>query len=49
MPEAVEIVASQISRCAQIRQLQFIEQTQGKEFADKVMAKVKANGGVKKR
>lgn len=49
MPEAVEIIAMQISRIEQMRQLQFMEQTQGREFAEKVLAKVKANGGVKKR
>lgn len=48
MPEAVEIIAMQISRIEQMRQLQFMEQTQGREFAEQVLARVKASGGVKK-
>lgn len=38
LPEAVEIIAMQISRIEQMRQLQFMEQTQGREFAEKVLA-----------
>lgn len=46
--EAVEIITNCSSRREQIRQLQFMEQTQGREFAEKVLAKVKAAGAVKK-
>lgn len=47
LKEAVEIIVMQISRREQIRQLQFMEQTQGREFAEKVLEKVRANKGVK--
>ncbi|WP_191090376.1 hypothetical protein [Dechloromonas sp. CZR5] len=46
--EAVEIITNCSSRREQIRQLQFMEQTQGREFAEGVAAKVKASGWVKK-
>ena len=48
MKEAVEIIAMQISRREQMRQLQFMEQTQGRKFAEDVLAKVRASGRVKK-
>lgn len=48
MKEAVEIITMQISRREQMRQLQFMEQTQGRKFAEDVLAKVRASGGVKK-
>lgn len=48
MKEAIEIISMQISRSEQIRQLQFIEQTQGREFAENVKEKVRAAGGFKK-
>lgn len=47
MKEAVDIVTMQISRREQIRQLQFMEQTQGRDFAEKVRDKVKSAGGFK--
>lgn len=49
MAEAVEIVMSQISKSAQGRQLSFMRETQGEDFAQKFLAKVKAAGGVKKK
>ena len=48
MKEAVEIITMQISRREQMRQLQFMEQTQGRKFAEDVLAKVKSAGGVRK-
>lgn len=48
MKEAVEIISMQISRREQIRQLQFIEQTQGREFAEQVKGKVRSTGGFRK-
>ena len=48
MKEAVEIIAMQSSRREQMRQLQFMEQTQGRKFAEDVLAKVRSAGGVRK-
>lgn len=48
MVEAVEIISRCISRREQIRQLQFMEETQGRAFAEQVRDKVKAAGKVKK-
>lgn len=48
MKEAVEIITMQISRREQMRQLQFMEQTQGRKFAEDVLAKVRSAGGVRK-
>ena len=48
MKEAVKIITMQISRREQTRQLQFMEQTQGRRFAEDVLAKVRAAGGVRK-
>lgn len=49
MKEAVEIITNCIDRREQMRQLQFMEQTQGRKFAESVLDKVKAAGGVKKK
>ncbi len=49
MTESVEIITNCIDRREQGRQLSFMRQTQGDEFAEKVYAKVKAAGGVKKK
>jgi hypothetical protein len=49
MAEAVEIVTMQISKSAQGQQLSYMRETQGDDFAQKVLAKVKAAGGVKKK
>lgn len=48
MKEAVEIITMQISRREQMRQLQFMEQTHGRKFAEDVLKKVRASGAVKK-
>lgn len=49
LSEAVEIVTNCIDRREQVRQLQFIEQTQGRDIAEKVRDKVNAAGGIKKK
>ena len=49
MNEAIEIITNCIDRREQIRQLSFMRETQGEEFAQQVGAKVKAAGGVKKK
>lgn len=49
MAESVEIVSSQLTRLGQMRQLQFMRETQGDKFADQVKAKVVAAGGVRKK
>lgn len=48
MKEAVDIVTMQLSRQEQLRQLRFMVDTQGREFADSVYSKVKSAGGLKK-
>ena len=48
MNEAVEIITMQLTRREQQRQLRFMAETQGREFASKVHDKVKAAGGLKK-
>lgn len=40
MAESVEIVSSQMTRLGQMRQLQFMRETQGEAFAQQVKAKV---------
>lgn len=49
MAEAVEIVSNQMTRISQLRQLQFMRETQGEKFAEQVKAKVVAAGGVRKK
>jgi hypothetical protein len=49
MAQAVEIVTNCIDRREQGRQLSFMRETQGEEFAQQVNDKVKAAGGVKKK
>lgn len=49
MKEAVEIIMSSFDLREQIRQLSFMRETQGEEFAQTVHDKVKAAGGVKKK
>lgn len=49
MKEAVEIIAMQISRAEQLRQLRFMEETQGRKFAEQVYSKVMAANGMKKK
>ena len=49
LSEAVEIVMAQISKSAQGRQLSYMRETQGEAFAQQVLSKVKAAGGVKKK
>lgn len=49
MKEAIEIVTNCIDRREQIRQMSFMRETQGDEFAEQVHAKVKAAGGIKKK
>jgi len=48
MEEAVDIIAMQISRREQQRQLNYMKQTQGEEFAQKVHDKAKAQGKLRK-
>lgn len=48
MKEAIEIITSCIDRREQGRQLSFMAQTQGQEFAQAVHDKVKSKGGLKK-
>lgn len=48
LKEAVEIIMSSFDLREQIRQLSFMRETQGEEFAQQVHDKVKAAGGVKK-
>ena len=47
MKEAVEIITMQITRREQQRQLAFMAETQGREFAQQVHDKVKAAGGLR--
>ena len=49
MKEAVEIITNCIDRREQMRQLSFMRETQGQEFAQQVHDKVKAAGGVKRK
>lgn len=49
MKEAIEIITNCIDRREQMRQLSFMRETQGQEFAQQVHDKVKAGGGVKKK
>jgi len=49
LKEAIEIVTNCIDRREQGRQLSFMRETQGEEFAQQVHDKVKAAGGVKKK
>ena len=48
MKEAVEIINMQLSRNEQRRQLQYMAETQGREFAQQVHDKVKDAGGLRK-
>ena len=48
LKEAVEIIMSSFDLREQIRQLSFMRETQGEEFAQQVHDKVKEAGGVKK-
>lgn len=48
MKEAVDIISACITRREQSRQLRFMAETQGREFAEQFAAKVKAAGGVRK-
>lgn len=49
MAQAVDIITMQISRREQGRQLAFMAETQGQEFAQTVHDKVKSAGGLKKK
>lgn len=49
MKEAIEIITNCIDRREQMRQLSFMRETQGQEFAQQVHDKVKDGGGVKKK
>ena len=48
MAEAVEIISNCYDRREQIRQLQYMEETQGRTFAEQVRDKVKAARRIKK-
>lgn len=48
MEHAVEIIGMQMTKRSQMSQLRFMSETQGREFAEKVLAKVKAAGKVRK-
>lgn len=47
--EGVEIVSSQMTRLGQMRQLQFMRETQGEAFAQRVKDRVVAAGEVRKK
>lgn len=49
MIEAVEIITKSYDRREQLRQLQYMVETQSREFAEQVYSKVKAAGGLKKK
>jgi hypothetical protein len=49
LKEAIEIVTNCIDLREQGRQLSFMRETQGEEYAQQVHDKVKAAGGVKKK
>lgn len=49
MKEAIELITNCIDRREQMRQLSFMRETQGEDFAQQVHDKVKAAGGVKKK
>lgn len=48
MTEAIHIISMQLSRGEQGRQLRFMAENQGQEFAKQVHDKVKVAGGFKK-
>jgi hypothetical protein len=48
MHESVEIIVMQSTKREQSRQLKFMAETQGRAFAEQVLAKVKAANGVRK-
>jgi hypothetical protein len=48
MTEAIHIISMQLSRNEQNRQLRFMADTQGQEFARQVHDRVKEAGGLKK-
>ena len=48
MHEAIHIISMQLSRGEQRRQLRFMSDTQGQEFAMRVHDRVKEAGGLKK-
>lgn len=47
LAQAIEIITMQLTRAEQGRQLAFMAENQGREFAEMVRAKVKAAGGVR--
>ena len=47
MNEAIHIITLQLTRREQQRQLRFMAETQGREFASKVHDKVKQAGGLR--
>ena len=49
MKESIELITNCIDRREQMRQLAFMRDTQGQDFAKQVHDKVKAAGGVKKK
>lgn len=49
MKEAIEIITNCIDRREQMRQLAYMRETQGADFAQQVHDKVKAAGGVKRK
>lgn len=49
MEEAVEIIGMQITRSEQNRQLRYMERQQGRDFAEKVHAKAKQSGKLRKK
>jgi len=49
MQEAVEIIGMQLSKSGQARQLRYMEETQGREFAEQVKAKVIGAGKGRKK
>lgn len=49
MDQCVDIIGQQITKTGKARQLSFIAETQGKEFAQKVHDKAKAAGKLGKK
>lgn len=49
MAQAIDIITMQIDRREQGRQLAYMAETQGKDFAQTVHDKVKAAGGLKNK
>lgn len=49
MDQCIEIIGQQITKAGKARQLSFIAETQGKEFAQKVHDKAKAAGKLGKK